>query len=194
MRRTASEIIRNLEQRIARLEKQSSRTSELETLKKLLQIPLGKARYVRDDDYYYFSGLRGEVKVLSDVVITPDYENDYEGKVRSYMIFNVGSLINGDVDVRKVQSELEKEVKRLISKSSLLKEKAREEMNEEVEADFTSNYEDGRFYAFSYASDGDVQVSVEVKKEKEPFKEHRNWLRAKIKISQEFDFEQKGEY
>ena len=192
MRRLASDILNELEKRVARLEKKYA-SSVLETLKKLLKVPFGKERYVKDDKKYnYSSNLINEANVISQ--ITENASEWSEGIVKSCMFFNVASVLTKeDVNVRKMKTELEKEVKNLLSKSSLLKDKAREKIDHESDLlfSFTGDEGESRFFDFTYASDLPVKVLVEVKKEKI---RKINWVKAKVKIEQDFTFEQKGGY
>ena len=191
MRILASDILKRLEDRVAKLEKEASNSTKvLENLKKLVKIPFGKERYKRNENYFINS-----ISIRSNMDQEPMDINDYEGFMTSYMNFSVSHLLgNENVDEKKVQSELEKEVKKLASNSSILKEKAKKEMDSESESAFTSAWYDTRHYDFSYGGDGDIQVSVKVKKGKDLYSGTRNMINAEIKISQKFDIEEKGEY
>jgi|SaaInlV_165m_DNA_3_1040750.scaffolds.fasta_scaffold00039_67 hypothetical protein len=97
MRRSASEIIRNLESRIARLEKQSSREETLKSLSTTIAKDLSKlsgsrvrSNWVEDALYDFFLGIEG----FFDFDIPEDTPDDLDIKVLGYRSINLaGDLI-----------------------------------------------------------------------------------------------------
>ena len=193
MRRLASDILNELEKRVAELEKEASTGTGLETLKKLLQIPLGKERVKTDGKNFYFSRLREGKVAEADMEVTPNWDNDHIGKVVSKINFRIGAVYTADrLDLSKMKSELEKEVKKLLSNSSLLKDAAREEMNKEERENFTELYYDSRYYGFSsWAKPSPVQISIEMGTHKS---QNVKKVTAVILVTQDFKIDEKGEY
>lgn len=185
MKRSASEIIRELETRVANIEKQSSSDEFLKLLRQALTHDRDYMAYGASYDPHvneFYSNYKGGDFPSVHIEQIPEYDNDYEGNLTISGSFSV-NVMNSTEDVKKIKRNIERELTKLF-KDFDMEHQARKALNVLAEEEFGYSY-DANYYKIKFPKNHKLDISVHVARYKSDLSTN-----ATIKFSQRFDFEE----